>query len=66
MRFTRQGDVEIKLVVPFEFKHLVLDLSNAFGVPLSFDVQIWNPYAEYIDMTDDTTDNEEDCDDEVV
>lgn len=51
VKFTRQGDVEIKFLVPFEFKHLVLDLTNAFGVPLSIDVQVWQPFKEFEDIT---------------
>lgn len=46
IRFGRNGDLIIKLVVPYEFKALALTLSDAVAIPLSFDVQVWNPYAE--------------------
>lgn len=51
MKFNRQGDLIVTLLVPFEFKHLAIPLSNAFGVPLSVDIQVWNPFSEYEDLT---------------
>lgn len=46
MKFTKNGDVEITLVVPYEFKHLAFPLSDAFGLPLSCDVELWRPFTE--------------------
>lgn len=46
MRFGRNGDLTITITVPHEFKHLAEPLSNAFGLPLSVDVQVWAPYSE--------------------
>lgn len=46
MKFTKNGDVEITLVVQHEFKHLAFPLSDAFGLPLSVDVELWRPYTE--------------------
>lgn len=46
MKFSRNGDIEFTLVVPSEYKHTCFALSDAFGMPLSVDVQLWKPYAE--------------------
>lgn len=46
MKFTKNGDVEITLVVPHEFKHLSFPLSDAFGLPLSVDIRVWKPFTE--------------------
>jgi hypothetical protein len=46
MKMARNGDCIITVTVPFEYKHLAFPLSDAFGLPLSFDVQLWAPYAE--------------------
>lgn len=51
MKFNRQGDLIVTLLVPFEFKHLAIPLTNAFGIPLSVDIQVWNPFSEYEDLT---------------
>ena len=50
-KFTRQGDLVVTLHVPFEFKHLAFPLTNAFGIPLSVDIQVWKPYVDFEDMT---------------
>jgi hypothetical protein len=49
MTFNRNGDMMITIQVPFQFKHLAEPLTDAFGIPLSFDVEVWQPYQ------DDTT-----------
>jgi hypothetical protein len=36
----------ITIQVPYQFKHLALPLADAFGLPLSIDVQLWEPYVE--------------------
>jgi hypothetical protein len=36
----------IQLQIPFQFKHLAEPLTDAFGIPLSFDVEVWAPYHE--------------------
>lgn len=50
-KFNRQGDLVITLLVPFEFKHLAIPLTNAFGIPLSVDIQVWRPFTDYEDIT---------------
>lgn len=46
MKFTKNGDVEITLVIPHEFKHLSFPLTDAFGLPLSVDIRVWEPYTK--------------------
>jgi hypothetical protein len=46
MSFNRNGDLNIQIVVPYQFKHLAEPLTDAFGIPLSFDVEVWRPYQE--------------------
>lgn len=46
MKFTKNGDVEITLSIPHEFKHLAFPMSDAFGLPLSIDVRVWAPFTE--------------------
>lgn len=46
MKFTKNGDVELTLSIPHEFKHLVFPMSDAFGLPLSIDVRVWAPFTE--------------------
>lgn len=46
MRYGRSGDLTITLTVPYEFKHLAQPLADAFGLPLSIDVQVWAPFSE--------------------
>lgn len=46
IKFNKNGDMLITLQVPFQFKHLAMPLTDAFGIPLSIDVQIWQPYRE--------------------
>lgn len=49
MRFGRSGDLTITLTVPYEYKHLAQPLADAFGLPLSVDVQPWAPFKEAAD-----------------
>lgn len=44
-KFNKNGDLEMTLIIPFEFKHLGVPLTDAVGLPLSFDVQLWQPFA---------------------
>lgn len=44
--FNKNGDMMIQLQIPFQFKHLAEPLTDAFGIPLSFDVEVWAPFAE--------------------
>ena len=46
MTFNRNGDLTIQMVVPYQFKHLAEPLTDTFGIPLSFDVEVWEPYKE--------------------
>lgn len=46
LKFNRNGDMIITIQVPYQFKHLALPLADAFGLPLSIDVQLWEPYVE--------------------
>lgn len=46
MSFNRNGDLTIQIIVPYQFKHLAEPLTDAFGIPLSFDVEVWEPYQE--------------------
>lgn len=46
IKFNRNGDMMITIQVPYQFKHLAMPLTDAFGIPLSFDVEIWVPYKE--------------------
>jgi hypothetical protein len=47
--FNRNGDMVFQIVVPYQFKHLAEPLTDAFGIPLSFDVEVWKPFAESIE-----------------
>jgi len=47
-KFMKNGDVQFTIQVPFEFKDLALPLTDAFGLPLSIDIQLWEPYARDI------------------
>ena len=38
--------MRVVIEVPYQFKHLALPLADAFGLPLSIDVQLWEPYIE--------------------
>lgn len=40
------GDLELVITVPYQFKHLAIGLSDVAGLPLSIDVQLWKPYAD--------------------
>lgn len=51
MKFTKNGDVEVVLVIPHEFKHLSFPLTDAFGLPLSIDVRVWAPFTEATEGT---------------
>lgn len=44
--YTRNGDMVITIHVPYQFKHLAIPLTDTFGIPLSFDVEVWHPYTE--------------------
>lgn len=44
--YNRNGDMMVTIQVPYQFKHLAEPLTDAFGIPLSFDVQVWRPYTE--------------------
>lgn len=46
IRFNRNGDMLVTIQVPYQFKHLALPLADAMGLPLSWDVQLWEPYIE--------------------
>lgn len=48
MTFTKYGDLVLQLVVPFDFKELAVPLSNAFGLPLHIDVQLWKPFTDAV------------------
>jgi len=39
LRFTASGDVLLTLVVPYSDKHLVIPVSDAYGINLDVDVQ---------------------------
>ena len=43
--YTRNGDMVFTIQVPYQFKHLAIPLTDAFGIPLSFDVEVWRPYS---------------------
>lgn len=45
-KFARNGDMIVTIQIPYEFKHLAFPLTDAVGLPLSFDVQLWKPYRE--------------------
>jgi len=47
--FNRNGDVLIQIQVPYEFKELAMSLTDAFGIPLSFDVEVWELYKQEVD-----------------
>lgn len=49
MTFNRYGDLVIQLTVPYQFKHLAIPLSDAFGLPLHVDLQIWKPYEDKVE-----------------
>jgi hypothetical protein len=44
--FSKNGDMMIQLQIPYQFKHLAEPLTDAFGIPLSFDVEVWAPYKD--------------------
>jgi hypothetical protein len=44
--FNKNGDMMIQLQIPYQFKHLAEPLTDAFGLPLSFDVEVWAPFKE--------------------
>lgn len=44
--FNKNGDMMIQLQIPYQFKHLAEPLTDAFGIPLSFDVEVWAPFKE--------------------
>jgi len=44
--FNKNGDMMIQIQVPFQFKHLAEPLTDAFGIPLSIDVEVWAPFTE--------------------
>lgn len=44
--FNKNGDMLIQLQIPYQFKHLAEPLTDAFGLPLSFDVEVWAPFNE--------------------
>lgn len=46
VKYTRSGDMEMVVTVPFEFKHLALALVDTTGIPLSWDVQTWQPFLD--------------------
>lgn len=46
MKFAKNGDMLLTLRVPYGFRDLAIPLSDAFGLPLSVDVQLWQPYRE--------------------
>lgn len=46
MKFSRNGDMEITLTIPYEMKEFAFPLSDAYGLPLSVDVQLWKPYND--------------------
>jgi len=46
IKFNRNGDMMVTMQVPYQFKHLAMPLTDAFGIPLSFDVEIWVPYKD--------------------
>ena len=43
--FNRNGDLMMTIQVPYQFKELALPMTDAFGIPLSFDVEVWAPYS---------------------
>ena len=45
-RFISNGDLVISVQIPFEYKHLALPLTDAFGIPLTFDVEVYKPYRD--------------------
>jgi hypothetical protein len=49
IKFNRNGDMMITIQVPYQFKHLAMPLTDAFGIPLSFDVEIWVPYQKAVE-----------------
>src|SRR5204863_2489739 len=44
--YNRNGDMIVTIQVPYQFKHLATPLTDAFGIPLSFDVEVWQPYKD--------------------
>lgn len=46
MKFLRNGDLNITIQVPFDYKWMALPLTDAYGIPLSVDIQVWEPYEE--------------------
>lgn len=44
IKFDKNGDMIVTFRVPYQFKHLAIPLTDAFGIPVSIDVQIWQPY----------------------
>lgn len=48
MTFNKHGDLIVQLIVPFQFKDMAVPLSDAFGLPLHIDVQLWEPFDRRI------------------
>lgn len=46
-KFTRNGDVVVTFVIPFRYRDRGLPLSDAWGVPLSVDIQRWSLHDNY-------------------
>lgn len=48
IKFAKNGDVVVSLRVPYEYRDLAIQLTDAFGLPLSVDVELWAPYADAV------------------
>lgn len=46
MKFARNGDVLVTMRVPYEHRDRAIMLTDAFGLPLSVDIELWEPYRE--------------------
>jgi hypothetical protein len=57
INFNRNGDMMVQIQVPYQFKHLAEPLTDAFGIPLSFDVEVWKPYDDADDSNGTGTDD---------
>lgn len=42
IKFSRNGDIVATITIPFRYRNRGLPLSDAWGVPLSVDIQRWN------------------------